>query len=417
MVWSAERPSGQWPRYDGWVTGQQNRFVVAPHQGTFEFSSFVEVYAQMGPALVEPCEVEIDFSRQHFFGPAGMVPMIAVIRDLCEKGWTVQVVPPDSPSLERYWVKAGWMAAIQGEVPPEVESRSTFTPLYSYSDFKDLNPRIVTIMDVLVKVAEFNSGVLRAVEWCLNELADNVLVHSGGATGWIQLIARPKMHKVDLVVADRGMGIRTSLQQAYPDLGSDEDALRLAIEQGVTRDKSIGQGNGLAGSLRIARAAKGFVNVASGSANLRLFDDGSVHDFDLFSYQGTIVTITLPTEAPIELGEALWGHATSTFEYSHVTQDGIVFSLLKEASGFGNRGSGEELAIKLRNIMNEFPQEHVIIDFEGVSTPSASFLDEFLAKTIKYEGVTKFFSRFQFRNMSDFVRQTADAVIEQRLKA
>ena len=103
------------------------------------------------------------------------------------------------------------------------------------------------------------------------------------------------------------------------------------------------------------------------------------------------------------------------FEFTHVTNEGIQFPLIQEATGFGNRGTGEEMATKLRNIMKDFPEDRVIIDFEGVEVPTASFLDEFLAKMIKAEGITAFFSRVQFRNMNELVRRTADAVIAQRL--
>jgi anti-sigma regulatory factor (Ser/Thr protein kinase) len=390
------------------------KHLVASRAQTFEFAAFVDLLNALGAFLVEPCKLEIDLSAPHFFGPTGMVPLIALVDDLCRKGWNIDVVPPGA-RLGSYWKKAGWIAAIEGSTPPEPESMTTFTPLASYTSFKELNQCTSSIIDVLSKVAEFNKGVLGAVEWCLNEIADNVLVHAGGAKGWIQLIARPAVHNVDLVVVDRGAGILHTLQEGYPDIRTDEEALRLAIAQGVTRNKAVGQGNGLAGSLRIAQVAHGYVNIVSGSGNLRLFDDGRIMDVSLHPYEGTIVTITLPTGSPIELGQALWGHPVNAFEYSHVTQEGIYFSLEQEASGYGNRGSGEELALKLRNIMNQFPDESVILDFAGVDTPSASFLDEFLAKTIKREGVTSFFSRFQFRNMSPFVRQTADAVIEQRL--
>lgn len=103
----------------------------------------------------------------------------------------------------------------------------------------------------------------------MNELADNVLVHSGGATGWLQIIVRPRPHRVDLVVADTGLGIRETIRQAFPDIVTDAQALRLAVEKGTTRDRSIGQGNGLAGSLRIAEAAHGWVNLLSGVGMLR----------------------------------------------------------------------------------------------------------------------------------------------------
>jgi len=152
------------------------------------------------------------------------------------------------------------------------------------------------------------------------------------------------------------------------------------------------------------------------SANLRLFNDGRFDDLAVAPFPGTVVTLTLPTDQEINAADVLWGsEVNSTFEYSHVSDEGLTFRLRDEASGFGNRGSGDELATKLRNLITSFPSEHVIIDFEDIDVASASFLDEFLAKMIKKEGTFTFFSKFSLRNMNDFVRRTADAVVEQRL--
>lgn len=384
---------------------------------TFDFAGFIDILNQVSEGLAEPCEIVIDLSRPHFFGVSGMVPLVALVNDLCQRGWQVKIAPPQDPTLEEYWEKAGWLAGFRGEDPPAPFSKTTYTPLASYENHQQLNEQLNTVMDVLTKVTEFEQGVLRAVEWTVNEIADNVLVHAGGAQGWLQITSRPREGRIDLVVADRGPGIRATLAEAFPDLRSDTDALRRAIEQGVTRDRSIGQGNGLAGSIRIAQAAHGWVNILSGVGNLRLFDDGRFRDIDTAPYQGTVVTITLPTGLQIDLGAALWGHQpAATFEYAYVTETGLVFRVLDEATGWGNRGSGEEVATKLRNVIKEYPDEHVVIDFEGIDTPSASFLDEFLAKLIKQEGIVSFFSRFRLENMNGFVQQTAEAVIAQRLQ-
>lgn len=269
----------------------------------------------------------------------------------------------------------------------------------------------------MAKVTEFERGVLRAVEWVINEVADNVLVHAEGAPGWLQVITRPREHRLDLVVADRGPGIRATLSQSIDHIGSDGRALLLAIEQGVTRNAAIGQGNGLAGSIRIASAMHGWVNILSGTANLRLFDSGRFDDLTTARYDGTVVTMTLPTSTEIDLGSALWGHQPlSSFDIAYAAKGGFEFRVQEESTGWGNRGSGEEVATKLQNFSRDHPTEVIRIDFSGVDTPSASFLDEFLAKLIKSEGVASFFSRFRLESMNDFVRQTADAVIEQRLR-
>ena len=180
-------------------------FNVRSWHQTFEFAAFIDLLNELEPAMVEPCDVVVDLSHPHFFGPSGMVPLLALISDLCDRDWTIRVGPPDDPLLEDYWKKAGWLDALNGTEPPEPASMSTFAPLASYSTPQQLNERMQILMDVLAKVSEFEPGVLRAVEWTVNELAGNVLDHSGGATGWIQIVARPKQNRVDLVVADRDL--------------------------------------------------------------------------------------------------------------------------------------------------------------------------------------------------------------------
>jgi hypothetical protein len=384
----------------------------------FELLSFIGLLLQLTPALDgPPGEIEFDMSRPGFFGVSGMVPLISLIRDLYDRGWRVDIVPPMSPSLDQYWDLAGWSEAIRDGMCSVPTDGATFSRIAYYKSHEELNEWLSRILDVLSKVADFQAGVFRAVEWTLNEVADNVLVHAGGVPGWMQAIARPQMGMVEVVVADRGAGIRKTLSEGYPDLQNDGAALHAAIEQGVTRNKSIGQGNGLAGSVRIAQTAHGWANIYSGSAALRLNKDGRMTDFAGPYWQGTIVTINLPTSVPIDVGAALWGYQPfGFFEAGHLNEAGsLTFKVRTEISGFGNRPSGSEAATKLRNLMRDFPDRRILIDFEGVDTPSASFLDEFLAKLVKEEGPTMMLTRFQLVNMNEFVHQTADAVIMQRM--
>jgi hypothetical protein len=390
---------------------------VESHRRTFEFAGFVDLLWALSDHLNSPQVVEVDLSRPNFFGPSGVVPLVSLVDRYTFLGWDFHVYLPEAEHLRSYFERAGWTAGLAGTEPPDAHSELSFMPLQSFTGHEELNAQINEIVNVLSTVTKYEPGVLRAIEWTVNEIADNVLVHSGGATGWLQTISRPNKGHVEIVVADSGRGVRDSISEGFPDVESDQAALQLAIERGVTRNREIGQGNGLAGSLSIARAAHGWVNLMSGHGNVRLFNDGRLDELATAYFQGTMASITLPTEAPILVEDALWGYSPmSMFETRNLSdQDGIVFALREESSGFGNRASGEALATKLRNIMVEFPQESITIDFAGIDTTSASFLDEFLAKLVKSEGVASFFSRFQFQNMSDFVRRTADAVIEQRL--
>jgi anti-anti-sigma regulatory factor len=105
----------------------------------------------------------------------------------------------------------------------------------------------------------------------------------------------------------------------------------------------------------------------------------------------------------------------SVFEMTHVTEhDEIFFRIVDEASGFGNRDTGRQLRTKLQNIMTQFPNSRVVVDFADVALVSASFADEFIAKLVIQLGHFSFFNRVTVSNASRFIRQTLDNVIRQR---
>ena len=372
--------------------------------------------SQLEGFLREPSSILIDLSTPHHFGASAMVPLIALVDSLSSKGWQIDVAPPDDPLLLTYWESTGWLQAIEGIPLPDIRSRKTYTPIIHFADHHVLNHAVSAAIDILSMTTEYPSGVLNAVEWTLNEIADNVLVHST-SSGWLQVISRPKQHAIDMVISDTGVGIPGSMRQGYPQVQFDSELIELAVQRGTTRDASIGQGNGLAGSLRLSEALEGYGNIISGSAAFRQTPDGNTNVQAIVSYPGTTVNFSLQTQHSIDLSEALWGYSPAkTFEFSHLAQTGILFLLSAEYSAFGNRASGADLALKLRNIMNDNPNETVIIDFSGVDLTSASFLDEFLAKVIRREGIVTFFNRVQLINTNDFVKRTLDEVVAQRIQ-
>ncbi len=63
----------------------------------------------------------------------------------------------------------------------------------------------------------------------------------------------PKRHRIDIGICDMGRGIKASLQESIPIWGGHGSAISKALGRGVTLDKDIGQGNGLARTLEITR--------------------------------------------------------------------------------------------------------------------------------------------------------------------
>ena len=382
--------------------------------GSFGRESFTRItrglYGRPPPSVLS-----LDLGDVSYAYATGVVPLIALIRHLDENGTEVDIVYPFDDS---YWKKAGWRQLLEGEPAPPADTRRSYVPVQAYSDTAELNDSVNAAIEVLARQMDCSPGVLDSVAWTLNELADNVLIHAGepgeAVEGFMQVVCHREQEKVDLVVSDYGRGVRASLSQSHS-VRDDEHALAMAIKAGVTRDRNAGQGNGLAGSVRIVSEAGGELTIISGNAELRIVNgDMSTHVSG--SVPGTSVSLVLGTSVEIDISRALWGTPpTSEFEMSHLDErDEIVFRVAEEATGFGNRHTGRQLRTKLQNLMRQFPEARVRVDFTGVALASASFADEFIAKLVVDMGHFSFFARVSIADTNRLISQTLDNVIKQR---
>lgn len=382
--------------------------------GVFDRNSFTVITRRLYRRSL-PRVLEIDLANVSYAYATAVVPLISLVRYLKNRGTEVEIAFPFDDS---YWELAGWKQLLSGEAAPAIDPRKSYLPVQAYSEMADLNDTVNSVINVLSRHMDCSPGVLDSVAWTLNELADNVLIHAGepGATveGFIQVVCHDKQEKIDLVVSDYGRGVRASLSQSH-DVLDDEDALSKAIRAGVTRDRATGQGNGLAGSVRIVSAAGGELTIMSGNAELRIVN-GDQTTRASGKVPGTSVSLILPTNVEIDITEALWGTPpTHEFEMSHLDDaNEVVFRVSEEATGFGNRETGRQLRLKLQNLMTQFKEARVRIDFADIPLVSASFVDEFIAKLVVEMGHFSFFARVTITNTNRLITQTLDKVIEQR---
>ena len=118
---------------------------------------------------------------------------------------------------------------------------------------------------------EIERSVLAGLEWSVNEITDNVLNHAESPLGGlVQVATQRETVAFQFVVGDARRGILASMRDGFPDLQDDAEAIGEAVKQGVTRNPDIGQGNGLAGTLRVAALSNGSFSVLSGQALLGL---------------------------------------------------------------------------------------------------------------------------------------------------
>jgi hypothetical protein len=231
--------------------------------------------------------------------------------------------------------------------------------------------------------------------------------------------------KVEFVVCDSGIGIPRSLRSSGLQIGSDVDALSKAIEQGITRDTSIGQGNGLYGSYQIAVKSGGNFSVHSGNATLFYAPNAGMHSRREFApMPGTIVVCAIDYSHPLLLEEAL-NIGPRPFspvdmielKYETTEHGNIMFVLKNESDSFGSRSAGTPVRNKLKNLVSFLDDNKLVVDFSDIHLVSSSFADEVFGKLFLELGPLSFSSKLEFLNLDATVRLLIDKAIMQRMTA
>lgn len=263
------------------------------------------------------------------------------------------------------------------------------------------------------------SGVIESFEWCVNEIMDNVLQHSQSPHGYIMAQIHRASNKIAICIADLGIGLYNSLQSySNPPLNY-IDAITLAIREGVTRDKEVGQGNGMWGLSSIVADNDGALTITSGRASL-FYRDSETRCFGKLPQlsednPGTIVDFQLNTNSPVDMSKALkYSHINLRLE-SFETQSGTYkISISENTHGTGTRKSAEMLRTKVINIMAETGQG-IEVDFAGVGMISSSFADEFIAKLVVSIGFVNFTRLVKLSGMTDSISGIVEKAIGQRM--
>ena len=235
--------------------------------------------------------------------------------------------------------------------------------------------------DLVMSELQLSRDALTGLEWTFQELTDNVLNHSEAPAGGVaQAAVFPRNQEIHFIVADAGMGILNSLREGFPALQTDGEAVGEAVKAGVTRNPEFGQGNGLAGSLSIATASHGRLQIVSGQAYFQVFVDGESDSVQERTadrgidahYHGTVVYLRLDLSRPFSLVEALnFGegpHRPIDLVGTKYQTDDLNLSLhvATETVGFGSRESGRSLRNKCMNLLRAEPDAVLVLDWAGV---------------------------------------------------
>ena len=348
-----------------------------------------------------------------------MLPMIPIInRHMSESNIKFSIILPKSENLQALFIRSNWAHFIDPFNYSYVETASsTHCPAIRFSNADEQFRAVDKILSIILNSADVSPDSIRAIEWSLNEITDNVLNHAGdGVSGYVQCTWFREKNIVEFVVADSGIGIPASLREKDNCL-----ALERAIQEGVTRDRQTNQGNGLYGSYRIAQVARGSFSLVSHMAVLNHLPDGEVRIRPSKTpYAGTCVLWNMNTTQSEILSEALifsgQSHEPSFDFVERLSGDsGLLHIGLKAAfPSLGSRTAGDKVHIYLRNLLKSDRILGVDVDFAGVNIISSSFAEEVFGRLFVELGPIGFMTRVKLTNAGPQILGLIDRAIIQR---
>lgn len=339
-------------------------------------------------------DLELDFSDSRGADPRALPPLLAALDVVRRAGIEVSASLPRDPSCRRRFLEANWAHLLDPErYDPATVPPGEGTTARRFPDFREQQRAVDASVEMALGHLSLSRDFLAALEWVAGEVTDNVLTHAECAEGGIvQTTVRAESGRVEIAVADAGRGLLASLRESRPQLETDAEAAALAVERGVTRDPQAGQGQGLAGTLRIASLTGGAFEIASGTARLTTTPDLAepVVRRNEPPVPGVCARVELGPDPRFRLSEALRfagadHRPVDLVETRYETGDGsAILVRLSEAAaafgGFGSREAGRRWRTKCRNLLRAAPGKPLVLDWSGVRAVSSGFADEFLGK-------------------------------------
>lgn len=306
--------------------------------------------------------------------------------------------------------------------PAKVRSDAFLDKVWLFDD--DTHYDIVTgVVNSLRQRITLAPGLLNALELCLNEISDNVLVHSSRdetiiPSGFIRAQVHYKTNKIVISVFDNGIGIQESLSRGGRITNTVEEAINLAFERGVTDGK--GAGNGLWLLREVVKQGLGSISVVTSGTSLDVIHEEGVRDAPhlrkLNSTSGTtLVDFQLFPSSAIDLNKIMGGASPVDFwTENHEADDAgktIKLNVKTEAHGLGSRSDAKLFRTVVENVLAD-QDITVLLDFNDVEIVSMSFADELINKLKERIGVDQFVRRVRIVNLSRGCQAVLGGIIE-----
>jgi hypothetical protein len=383
----------------GFVTGNFMRAIYHGHNSGYtdfvlDFSADIEgVY----PNVCSPL--------------AGLIEYYKVTRNF---SFTYQNVPD--------FLKRTRMLEPVGAVDDVTHEKKPLNVVWKFSSPDEVHSLTTAYINAVSQSACCKEGVIEGLEWGLYEVMDNVLQHAATTHGYVMGQIHNASQHIAICIYDYGQGIFNSLRTSTHTPIDAVDAITIALKEGVTRDKSMGQGNGMWGFNNIIISNSGLLNITSGSGFVKILADKTITSssvpFLTRENNCTTIDFQINFNKQFSLTNALGGYKPVNLRIENMEDENnnVVYKLAEKNSGTGTRKSGIAIRNEIINIGNQTPSL-IILDFNGVSLISSSFADELIGKLVIEYGFVGFTQRFRLIGMNETIQAITNRSVAQRLNA
>lgn len=258
----------------------------------------------LGEPPATGAEVLIDLSRWQRVTPNPVAGLTAVVAYLARLGNTPEIVWPADAYAQRMLHTAGFFAALETfedwlmpDAPEAVKRILPIIPVRNFRTHGEADDLAVLMQETFSVDDRLPASLVHDAGTALVEAADNVIWHAESEAGGFALAQMRRRRErrvnrwlIEIAVADCGRGIRASLGNGE----DDRDAVRQALQEGVTGSGDRHRGYGLAHMAELARRPRRLLTVHSG--------DGFAAcglGYDLLRqagarFPGTLITMSMP---------------------------------------------------------------------------------------------------------------------------
>lgn len=368
-------------------------------------------------------DIILDFSQCEKVFEAFMLPTLPIITNYREnRHIDFKLILPEEEKLSRLFQNANWAYYIAPNRYDKSDHEGGHLQALQYFDLPEQERLVGEVMELILRnIPNISRNELKAVEWSLGEIMNNVLQHAQSPVGgFVQATAHVQEKAIEFVVADGGIGIPKSLNIPR----NPRKALQQAISEGITRDETDNQGNGLYGSYRVAVLSKGRFTVNSYQG--RLEGDADIPmklRQQKIPYEGTSVCCRIGFGNPDLLEEALQFSGQPhdppfdymERKYENDNEEGeMTLKIADDIGAVTSREGGKRVRNKLENLLNS--ADRVIVDFEGSHVITSSFADEVFGRLFVKLGPRHFTKRIDIRNADRTTDVLIDRAILQRMQ-